>query len=326
MKFMGSKNRHAKDLVPIILKDRKPNQWYVEPFVGGFNMIDKVKGNRIGNDSHYYLIELFKAIQNGWIPPNEVSEATWVEVRDNKEKYPPYLVGFIGFGCSYSGKWFGGYARGSSNDGLPRNYADESKRNLLKQAPKLKDILIINGSYQDLEIPSNSLVYCDPPYANTTKYKNDFDNKRFWVWVRDLNRAGHQVFVSEYNAPADFVCVWEKKVNNTLVQDTGSKQGVERLFRMQPTIIRPKTKLIYGNTYTTVKGPIHVRNRIKALLSARPEGFQFMPLYKMGHWDGFTSLYKDDQFPTGLLALVEEELESNKIEYELNDYPTTGIR
>lgn len=35
MKYVGSKNRHAKEILPIILKDRKPDQWYVEPFVGG---------------------------------------------------------------------------------------------------------------------------------------------------------------------------------------------------------------------------------------------------------------------------------------------------
>ena len=44
MKYMGSKNRIAKHILPIILKDRKENQYYVEPFVGGANMIDKVQG------------------------------------------------------------------------------------------------------------------------------------------------------------------------------------------------------------------------------------------------------------------------------------------
>ena len=46
MKYMGSKARHAKELLPIILKDRKEGQWYVEPFVGGCNMIDKVTGKQ----------------------------------------------------------------------------------------------------------------------------------------------------------------------------------------------------------------------------------------------------------------------------------------
>lgn len=58
MKYMGSKNKISKELLPLIIKNRIPNQWYVEPFVGGCNMIDKVDGNRIGNDSNIYLIEM----------------------------------------------------------------------------------------------------------------------------------------------------------------------------------------------------------------------------------------------------------------------------
>ena len=48
MKYMGSKARIAKYILPIILKDRKPDQWYVEPFVGGGNMPDIVTGKQIG--------------------------------------------------------------------------------------------------------------------------------------------------------------------------------------------------------------------------------------------------------------------------------------
>jgi DNA adenine methylase len=46
----------------------------VEPFVGGANVIDKVQGKRIGGDKNEYVIALFKALQNGWIPPKNVSE------------------------------------------------------------------------------------------------------------------------------------------------------------------------------------------------------------------------------------------------------------
>lgn len=228
MKYMGSKNRHAKDMLPIILKNRQPNQWYVEPFVGGFNMIDKVDGNRIANDSNFYLIELFKAVQNGWEPPDTVTDEEYSVIKRNKDLYPPYLVGFVGFGCSYSGKWFGGYARGNDAKGFPRNYALESKNNILKQ--KIDGIIMSNKNYLELEIPENSIIYCDPPYADTTKYKDDFDHEVFWNWVREKDAEGHTVFVSEYNAPDDFECVWQKTVNNTLTKETGSKQGVERLF------------------------------------------------------------------------------------------------
>lgn len=66
MKYMGSKRQIAKDIIPILLKDRKVGQWYVEPFVGGANIIDKVTGNRLGNDINPYLIALFKRITK-WV-------------------------------------------------------------------------------------------------------------------------------------------------------------------------------------------------------------------------------------------------------------------
>ena len=227
---MGSKNRHAKDLLPIILKDRKEYQWFVEPFVGGFNMVDKVSGLRLANDSHYYLIELYKAIQNGWIPPDNISEEDYKTIRDNHYSYPPYLVGFVGFGCSFSGKWFGGYARGVSNKGVTRNYCLESKNNIVKQAAKLQGVVIENKNYLDLTIPKNSIVYCDPPYQNTTKYSSTFNHEIFWNWVRKLARNKHQVFVSEYSAPNDFKCIWEKEVVSQLDINKKVKRNVERLF------------------------------------------------------------------------------------------------
>tara|TARA_R100000656_G_C3954999_1_gene129024 strand:+ start:1542 stop:2237 length:696 start_codon:yes stop_codon:yes gene_type:complete len=227
MKYMGSKNRIAKHLLPIMLENRNGRTW-VEPFVGGANMIDKVEGNRIGADFNEYVISLFTGIQNGFIPPNEVSEEEYKQARLNREVTP--LVSFIGFGCSYSGKWFGGYARGNTNKGIPRNYCLESKKNILKQAENLKDVKFIHSSYQDLEIPPNSLIYCDPPYKGTTKYKDGFIHADFWEWCRNKIKEGHQVYISEYNAPKDFKCIWEKEVNSSLTKDTGSKKATEKLF------------------------------------------------------------------------------------------------
>lgn len=230
MKYMGSKTRHAKYILPIILKDRKPNQYYIEPFASGMNTICLVDGPRIANDNHYYLIELFKAIQKGWEPPDTVGEETYQDVRLNQKGYEPWFVGFVGFGCSYSGKWFGGYARGNTNNGEPRNYALESKRNLLKQRDGLRGVEFHNTNYYDFPLPNNSIIYCDPPYQGTTKYKCGINYDGFWAWCRELVNSGHGVFVSEYNAPLGWGCIWQRRVNNTLVQNTGSKQGVERLF------------------------------------------------------------------------------------------------
>ena len=80
MQYMGSKNRIAKHLLPIMLENRNGRTW-VEPFVGGANMIDKVDGKRIGSDIHKHLIALHKALQSGWIPPTEVSKEMYYEVK-----------------------------------------------------------------------------------------------------------------------------------------------------------------------------------------------------------------------------------------------------
>lgn len=232
MKYMGSKNRHAKELLPIILKDRKPGQWYVEPFVGGANMIDKVDGNRIGADFNEFVSSLWIGISNGWIPPYFVSEEDYEIAKSCDDKC---LKGYIGFALSFGGKFFGGYRRDvAGTKGCIENMKTQSRRafeSIQKQRKNLEGVIFEHASYEYLNIPENSVIYCDPPYASTTSYKNvTFNHDEFWQWCRDKVKEGHQVFVSEYNAPDDFDSVLEKKVNNTLTKDTGSKQGVEKLF------------------------------------------------------------------------------------------------
>ena len=124
---MGSKNSIAKEILPIMLADRNGSTW-IEPFVGGANMIDKVDGDRIGNDINTYLISMWKALQNGWKMPEFVTEEQYKDLQQNKDKRDPELVAFVGFNTSYGGKWFGGYARGKNNNGLLRNYTDEGRR------------------------------------------------------------------------------------------------------------------------------------------------------------------------------------------------------
>ncbi len=136
-------------------------------------MIDKVVGfNRYGNDINTDLIRMFQAVQNGWVPPDSVSNDEYNEVRKGgAEKYPPELIAFVAIGCSYSGKWWGGYARGNANDGTPRNYCIESKKNLMSQ--NIKDVTFTSGNYFEMQIPTDSIIYCDPPYAGTTNIKTD---------------------------------------------------------------------------------------------------------------------------------------------------------
>ena len=229
MKYVGSKNRHAAEIIEVILSSGKQYRLWIEPFVGGANVIDKLNGHRIGADNNKYLIALLKAVQAGWKPPEKVTEEEYHFIRLAPSRYEPHLVGFVAICCSFGGKWWGGYARGYDNEGNPRNYAAEQRDNLIKQSDYLRGVSFICSDYRDLIIPSDALVYCDPPYAATVKYATDFDHTIFWNWVRSLP---NDVYVSEYTAPDDFKCVWEKEVKSLTGAgiNKGGKLRVERLW------------------------------------------------------------------------------------------------
>lgn len=231
MRYVGNKSRYAKYILEYMQPSLSTTDWYVEPFCGALGVLESVTSkHRIANDSNPYLIALWKAVQSGWIPPENVSYEMYVDIRDNKDNYVPYLVGFVGFGCSFGGKFFGGYARSLDNNGNPRNYAAESVRNIKAMYPNIKDVVFFNRDYTHTPIPMNAVVYCDPPYANAQDYGTTFNTDEFFNWCRWLTKRGNKVFISEYQAPEDFQCIWSKEVNNTLDKNTGSKQGVERLY------------------------------------------------------------------------------------------------
>lgn len=239
MVYPGSKNRIAKQLLEIILKDRKPDQYYVEPFAGGFNMIDKVTGPRIGNDKNHYIIALFQAMMNGWMPPKDVDKETYLDVRKNPDKYDDHFVGYCGTCCTFNGMWMRAFApngyeyKDKNGKFYIYNYQTIKTNNILKQISNLKGIEISSVDYQNMVIPPNSIIYCDAPYTTTIKekmYKDKFDFEMYYEWLRDMSKE-HTVYVSEYNMPDDFECVLEIQMKSAFRND--KTHSVEKLFKLK---------------------------------------------------------------------------------------------
>jgi len=225
MKYLGSKARIVNDLKELVCDGRKPGQFVVDPFCGGCNFIDRIPNPRYISDSHYYLIAMWdRLVNHNWDPPSHVSEDLYKELQHNPRGHEPWLVGFVGFGCSFGAKWFAGYARGNT-----RNYALETARALRLQADRLQGSIIEHRHYQNIVIPDNSIIYCDPPYNRTTEYDQEFNSSRFWDWVRQMIAKGHRVYVSEYQAPSDFVCIYEKPVNCSIAENR-KETRIEKLF------------------------------------------------------------------------------------------------
>ena len=248
MQYMGSKAKIAKEILPFILANRTDDTMlFIEPFAGGFNLTAEVSGNRLAYDINPYVISLFSFLYSHANEPKILQDyfpdvITEKDYKACQERYrngtvSPYIA-FVLFGCSFGGRFSEGYARGFTAKGEARNYASETKRSLLKQAIKLGyNLTIRNGSYRhiDLDIPK-AIIYCDPPYQNTTKYKvSKFDYEALYDWCRLAKSKGHEVFLSEYQAPSDFTELWSKQVNCSLTnQDRTSNKitRIEKLFKL----------------------------------------------------------------------------------------------
>jgi len=234
MKYMGSKNRIAKYILPIMLKEMqdKGHTTWVEPFVGGGNMIDKVPATfrRVGTDLNEHTIAAMLGIRDFVDQlPSEVTESYYKEIK--KTPANP-ITSWVRYECSFGSKFENGFARNKQGS----NYALCGKNLAIKQSPKIQNVEFICCSYLDLTNSiTSSLIYCDPPYQGTTGYKTGtFNHEEFFDWCRKMKAKGNSVFVSEYNAPEDFELVWqgEIKTNFSSQRKEATHKAVEKLFKV----------------------------------------------------------------------------------------------
>lgn len=231
---MGGKCRISNEIASIINpftwgqdEDHRP---FVSLFCGSCAIEAKVKADiKICNDIHPYLIAMWEGLQNGWTPPDTISKEEYQYIKAHKDENPA-LTGFVGFGCSFGGKWFCGYAHDKRG---VRNYCGNAKSTTAKDLTGLKTAIFVCGDYRDVIIPEQSVVYADPPYEKATKYSTgDFDHSAFWNYMRQLAKQGHKVFISEEHAPDDFECVWQQELTRTLdFNKHNQPKKIEKLFK-----------------------------------------------------------------------------------------------
>lgn len=240
MQYMGGKAIIARHIIAAILEDTdKRDRWW-EPFVGGANVITLAAphfSKCVGSDIHPDLIMLWQHLANGGDVPDLISPE---EYRALRSADPSWMRGFAGFGASFGGKWFGGY--GVRTDAFSKDGPEvcrSSARSARKQAGILvkHQVSFVHGGYQDFQPAPGAVIYCDPPYANTTKYSKTerFDSVAFLNTAIEW-AADHDVYVSEYSIPPEVPhrLIWEKERAMYLDGSGNSKRAVERLYRILP--------------------------------------------------------------------------------------------
>ncbi len=98
----------------------------------------------------------------------------------------------------------------------------------LQSLQSLESLTTSFKSYEAVEIPNGSVVYCDIPYKGTDCYNGaDFDHERFYQWAE---RQSVPVFISSYDMPRDrFDCVAEF-AHRSRLSATANNAVKERIF------------------------------------------------------------------------------------------------
>ena len=243
MQYMGGKSRLAKRITEAILADTSVRENYLEPFLGGgsvFSEISRHFKTSTASDGQEDLALMWRGLIFGtFTPPMELTEEEWRELRDAE---PSALRGFAGYGCSFGGRFFEGYARNKTGT----NYAAQTARSLardLEKIPRDRVQQVWHADYRDFTPGVGTVVYCDPPYANTKHYASkrsqleSFDSGEFWKTMDDWADAGAHVYVSEFTAPEHWEPVWHVSRSTGLGVQSGAnyRTAVDTLFARKAT-------------------------------------------------------------------------------------------
>lgn len=236
MVYPGSKNRLAIYFVPLFQKiiEKYDIKTYIEPFVGGANIFDKIKcENKIAYDKSQTLIALFnQGLKDASIIPAHGSREWWDEAKaqykgEKSRTMPDWEIGAIQFFASFGTRGFPG---GFANNKNEKDYYNERYRNFIEQLGTLRRTggKFYCKEYKNIEIPQRSLVYCDPPYEGTKPYgysfENSFNHKEYWNWIRDISKNNY-VICSEQQCPQDFQIIWSGELTRMVSSENNYKSS-----------------------------------------------------------------------------------------------------
>lgn len=234
MQYLGGKHKLAQRLRLVMKVPYSAT--YVEPFVGSGSVMAIHDGvsKRIAGDLCPEIIALHKAVQSGWVPPTTVTREFYNEVKANRSDYSLELQGFLAFGCSFGGNFWCAYAKNKRGS----DFAETTWNGLQKLHHKMKGVSFIHCSYENLPIPKNSFIYCDPPYSIATVYRGAgvFDTTKFTEWLIHMDECGHTIFVSEYDfsLPTSWQLIDTSEKMITIAKADNTQVATERIYSNKP--------------------------------------------------------------------------------------------
>lgn len=126
------------------------------------------KARFVFSDNNLALQNMWLALKDGWEPPKDYITAEDYAVFKARQDPRDPMTAFVGFGYSYGGKWFAGFAK--PNDNVPGGRDLGPYGGTMRKARPLRerDVVIICRDWEQAAAV-NAVIYYDPPYVGKTK-------------------------------------------------------------------------------------------------------------------------------------------------------------
>jgi DNA adenine methylase len=241
MRYVGGKSRIAKEIAAVI----NPAGLWWDAFCGGLSVscaLASYHSEGVVSDCNAALITLYQSVDRGWQPPKQITPELYKTGLTLSDDDP--LKAYLGFGCSFRAKWFGGLdtlrkvVSRTHPNGMSQNPAEATYKSITRDLRKLSRCTITQLDFFDIEPGAIEFecIYLDPPYQGTQSYGSNsspFPHERFWTQAAQW-ALYTRVFVSELSCPLPQAeAVWEKSCEKRLGasgQENGKRR--ERLFRL----------------------------------------------------------------------------------------------
>lgn len=196
-----------------------------------------------GNSFTTYLYSPFKEhwfkalhnalVLNDWTLINEIMPPGILSAWHKK-----YFIEWLHFNAAaavdFYGKWYRENYDPDVIEALPEPWrlVHLERVNRLRELASLRKyflngrLILTNDSYDAVQLVPDAVLYCDPPYLDTGGYRFKFNHEDFYTW------AGKQknIFISEYEAPADFKLYFEINKRVLLSKDSNGKTVSEKVY------------------------------------------------------------------------------------------------
>jgi DNA adenine methylase len=189
---------------------------FIEPFVGGGNLTQFIDKDKYENifcyDVNPYVVAYFQALQDGWLPEEVYTYEFYRELlqdyKDGKNSYPMQLYAHLGFNSTYMAKFMGGTSRLKNSE----RATIQAYNNAVKDSKWVSGIVFACKSYLDVEIPEDSVIFCDPPYVNTCGYNGTekFNHEVFYDWCNKQEN----IYVTHTTMPTSFEVLLDISINH----------------------------------------------------------------------------------------------------------------